>query len=189
MVLDISHTYWSAVTSYSRSIVDLSMIPSLKEVYCNSIGDFETSNIDVLKLNNNPNLEYIEIQENLPLRILDLKHSDQYIQSLSINYDYGFWPGTNCDGFTNGFTLCFELEYFNPNIHVNGECYKKSNDCALLMSMSEIETIEFDIFPNPAKDLFYLPPNTQFKFVEIYDLNSKKIKSFDKETTAFQLKI
>lgn len=180
--LDISFTFGGA------EFLDLTMVPTLENFYANDGQDATRTTISDINLSNNPNLKKIEILENWQLRRIDLRNSDQYIDSLEFHYypNYSQWETVTCDMLSRAALLCVEVtdpeaaengEGFYENWNVDEElCMIYTTDCTL--SVAGFEAPNFLIYPNPTKEYFQIDTDVEIEIIEIVDLKGKKIKSF-----------
>lgn len=180
--LDISFTFGGG------EFLDLTMVPTLESFYANDGQDATRTTITDINLSNNPNLKKIEILENWQLRRIDLRNSDQYIDSLEFHYypNYSQWETVTCDMLSRADLLCVEVtdpeaaengEGFYENWNVDGEsCMIYTTDCTL--GISDFEVSYFQIYPNPAKEYFKIESEIEMEAMEVFNLQGEKIKSF-----------
>lgn len=187
-VIDLTRTYWTEDTNYPRekTTVDLSMVPSLEEIYIDADLDYITCNVEVLKLNNNPNLQYISSYGVWFLSKIDLKGTDEILNDyLFINYDVGYWDFT-CDDVPAGFILCVEVSDINSPVSASG-CSTVTTDCEAALSVTSFDAPEFLLYPNPTSDFFHIESNVSIESVIVYDLKGRIVQSFDSDVTKYSV--
>lgn len=161
--------------------LDLSMVQSLENFYLHGQTDNVNTSLSHIDFTNNPNLRKIEFRDDWAIRSINLKGSDQYIDSLLISYDPGTFHRAQNSG--NEMLLCVEVT--NPedaenqqgdyaNWQAGGIFY--TTDCTL--SVSDFEVADFKIYPNPAKEFFQIETSVKMQSISIYDIQGKEIKTF-----------
>ena len=161
--------------------LDLSMVQSLESFYLHGQTDNMNTLLNHIDFTNNPNLKEIEFRDDWVIRSINLKGSDQHIDSLLISYD----PGTFHRAQNNGNEILLCVEVTNPEDAENQQGdYANWNaygvyytiDCTL--SISDFEMADFKIYPNPAKDFFQIESTVDMESIAVYDIQGKKIKSY-----------
>ena len=163
------------------SFLDLSIAPTLENFLLYGKLDNMTTNLTDIDFTNNPNLKEIDFRDDWVIRSINLKGSDQHIDSLLISYDPGTFHRSQNSG--NEMLLCVEVT--NPGDAENqqgdyanwqaGGVYF-TTDCTL--SVSVFEMADFKIYPNPAKDFFQIESSVEMESISVYDIQGKKIKTF-----------
>lgn len=162
--------------------LDLSMVQSLENFYLHGQTDNVNTLLNHIDFTNNPNLKEIDFRDDWAIRSINLKESDQHIDSLLISYDPGIGPwGSRSSG--NELLLCVEVT--NPEDtenqqgdYANWEAWGVyyTTDCTL--SVSDFEMAGFKVYPNPAKDFFEIEATAEMESISIYDIQGKKMKTF-----------
>lgn len=164
--------------------LDLSMVESLENFHLYGQTDNINTLLNHIDFNNNPNLKEIVLLEDWAIRSINLKGSDQFIDSLFIDYwAGGDIPFRRAQNSGNEMLLCVEVT--NPedaenqqgdyaNWQAGGIFY--TTDCTL--SVSDFEIADFKIYPNPAKEFFQIETSVEMESISIYDIQGKKIKNY-----------
>jgi len=164
--------------------LDLSMVESLENFHLYGQTDNINTLLNHIDFNNNPNLKEIVLLEDWAIRSINLKGSDQFIDSLFIDYwAGGDIPFRRTQNSGNEMLLCVEVT--NPedaenqqgdyaNWQAGGIFY--TTDCTL--SVSDFEIADFKIYPNPAKEFFQIETTVEMESIAVYDVKGKEIKTF-----------
>ena len=163
------------------SFLDLSIAPTLENFLLYGKTDNMTTNLTDIDFTNNPNLKEIDFRDDWVIRRINLKGSDQHIDSLLISYDPGTFHRAQNSG--NEMLLCVEVT--NPedaenqqgdyaNWQAGGIYY--TTDCTL--SVSDFEIADFKIYPNPVKEFFQIETTVEMERILVYDVQGKEIKIF-----------
>jgi len=164
--------------------LNLSMVESLENFHLYGQTDNVNTLLNHIDFTNNPNLKKILLIEDWAIRSINLKGSDQFIDSLLIDYWAGgdiSFRGTQNNG--NELLLCVEVT--NPEDaenqqgdYANWNAYGVyfTTDCTL--SISDFELANFKIYPNPAKDFFQIESTVEMESISVYDVQGKEIKTF-----------
>src|SRR5699024_5776174 len=89
------------------SFLDLSIAPTLENFLLYGKLDNMTTNLTDIDFTNNPNLKEIDFRDDWVIRRINLKGSDQHIDSLLISYDPGTFHRAQNSG--NEMLLCVEV--------------------------------------------------------------------------------
>lgn len=164
--------------------LDLSMVQSLENFYLHGQTDNVNTLLNHIDFTNNPNLRKIEFRDDWAIRSINLKGSDQYIDSLYIGYSPGgdiSFRGTQNNG--NELLLCVEVTHpedagNQQGDYTNWEAWGAyyTTDCTL--SVSDFEMADFTIYPNPAKDFFQIETTVEMESISVYNIQGKKMKSY-----------
>ena len=164
--------------------LDLSMVESLENFHLYGQTDNINTLLNHIDFNNNPNLKEIVLLEDWAIRSINLKGSDQFIDSLFIDYwAGGDIPFRRAQNSGNEMLLCVEVT--NPedaenqqgdyaNWQAGGIFY--TTDCTL--SVSDFEIADFKIYPNPVKEFFQIETTVEMERILVYDVQGKEIKIF-----------
>src|SRR5699024_7945148 len=164
--------------------LNLSMVESLENFHLYGQTDNVNTLLNHIDFTNNPNIKKILLIEDWAIRSINLKGSDQFIDSLLIDYWAGgdiSFRGTQNNG--NELLLCVEVT--NPEDaenqqgdYANWNAYGVyfTTDCTL--SISDFELANFKIYPNPAKDFFQIETTVDMESISVYDIQGKKIKRY-----------
>src|SRR5699024_7349674 len=158
------------------SSLDLSMVKSLENFRIIGHTDAMWTDLSHVDLTNNPNLKEIVLLEDWAIRSINLKGSDQFIDSLFIDYwAGGDIPFRRAQNSGNEMLLCVEVT--NPEdaenqqgSYTNWEAWGAyyTTDCTL--SVSDFELADFKIYPNPAKEFFQIETSVEMESISIYDI-------------------
>src|SRR5699024_4222560 len=161
--------------------------PTLEYFSFDSGGDAILSTIGDIILTNNPNLKSLRADDNRMIRRIDLRGSDQFIDSLEIFLHVTFGPFVQDEENTalESYAICIEVTepedaetqqgiYENWEI-INCYCFFIT-DCTL--SVSDFEMANFKIYPNPTKEFFQIESTVEMERISVYDVQGKEIKTF-----------
>lgn len=173
--------------STDATSLDLTVVPTLEYFSFDSGGDAILSTISDIILTNNPNLKSIRADDNRMIQRIDLRGSDQFIDSLEIFLHVTFGPFGQKEENTSldSRAICIEVTYpedaeNQQGIYENWEiidCYCFFiTDCTL--SVSDFEIADFKVYPNPAKEFFQIKTTAEIKRISVYDIQGKEIKTF-----------
>lgn len=164
--------------------LDLSMVQSLENFYLHGQTDNVNTLLNHIDFTNNPNLRKIEFRDDWAIRSINLKGSDQYIDSLYIGYSPGGdipFRGTQNNG--GEMLLCVEVTHpedaeNQQGSYTNWEAWGAyyTTDCTL--SVSDFEIADFKIYPNPTKEFFQIETTVEMESIAVYDVKGKEIKTF-----------
>lgn len=171
---------------YNTRDLDLSMVPTLENFYFHGGDDNVKSMISDVNLSNNPNLKLISSHGNWFLQRIDLRGSDQYIDSLFIeklvsimpfsNSSYSYEPKLD--------TLCIMVSDPDAATNKTGN-YSNwiddinifySTDCTL--GVEDYELNSFKIYPNPSNDFFQVDAPLDITSLSLYDIAGKEVKTY-----------
>lgn len=158
------------------SFLDLSNVPTLRNLIMDGNGDDITVDINKLILNNNPNLEEIIMVDNWAIQFIDLQGSDTSLNNLSIGIISGY-PGYP--------EVCIQVS--NPTQAENGQGvyanWTYSENCSFSancnLSVPNFTAEKIKLYPNPSKEYFSIS-NLQnpVKTVQLFNLQGKLLKTY-----------
>lgn len=163
------------------SFLDLSIVPSLKNLRMNGKEDNITVDINKLILNNNPNLEEITINYNWAIQFIDLQGSDISLNNLMMVIDSGYpdFP-----------EVCVQVS--NPTQAANGQgiyaTWSVSENCSFSancnLSTQNYSLEKISLYPNPSNNYFSIGNlQNSVKTVKLYNLQGKLQKEYKNQET------
>ena len=171
--------------NYYNTLLDLSSLTLLEELYMGGQGDMITLNVSEVILNNNPNLSLISAEENYGLNRVSLKGEDVSITDLDLYL--GYYDNYSADDYTH--YVCVEVTNATQaesqqsnysNWQINGYV-NYSENCNL--SIANTNQVNFQLYPNPTTTQFQLQTQEEIKEVKVFSLSGKEVLKYTTQNT------
>jgi len=165
------------------SQIDLTQNIALKELYLGNPGEIGGNHFESIDLSNAVNLEVLWLQNNYELEYINLKNNANSLLT-DVNAEC-YFEGVNCSK-----TICIEVDNVNEAQNGNGvyanwviPSSNYSENCSLSTKNIQKST-NIQIFPNPTTQSFKIQNQNYvtIKSVEIYTVSGRKILSFNENT-------
>lgn len=164
------------------SKLDLTGLTSLEELFLwESQGDVMTMPIDSLDFSTNTNIKKIDLGTMFFLQNINLQNGNNVnMQNFELYLSIAEMPKP-------GRPMCIKVDNATAAIANNAPystwvvdgispTFYDTGVCTL--SVKDVETTEFALYPNPATELFQINSQQEIETIHIYDLQGKLVKSF-----------